>query len=600
MNPRRLWVLIVALVVACSQPCRAAVPSGVIDSAACGPVKPTDLIDGTIGGYIEGWACDVDDGLRPVILRFREGSTLLGEIYADLHRKDIGVADACGSNFTNYDVRRYKHGFRWTLPEAVRKGAARTVTVSAVDPQTQTETVIGSQVVNCQPSDDGTAGVTTAGLWDPNVANGRTQSEYLSQGCAGSPITYGHCQFLHRGSAAAQRVQKMSGVDATFLDNFSDRALFENCPTFEATCHRSAQFSTAGTLNGNQGYPCATNARTQFSSCNTFAYPAGPAPDNRYWFIEVNAQPPGYPWASFLPTSISCPAGPPNRTQPIGVSANAEQVNFWEETSACTGNKIAKMQIDLTRSNPCVPAPLPENNPYFAWGTQRERGNNGQPIAVFRYPPPPLDGILSRKGLQFTHSFRAGSSSTNDRIRARVGLESYWNGKRRWVWIELARLNPSLPSGTPMDESLSLDWNWPLQESRQYPGAVIAYNPLRENGPFIQSLAFTTTLQTRTVQLNIEEVFKQAIENLMSPHPDAIAYPPPTPTPAGALSYAAPHPSYAADSALDRFQLADWPADGTILYLTAVSFLMEGGPRDGLPHTWFETQISDVRTVDLD
>lgn len=557
---------------------QAAAPIGVVDAPSFDSRVCT--------GGVVGWACDGDDFNRPLIIEFSEGGAVIDRTVGDKMSIDGNVANLCGGTGGS---KHYNHVYQWTLPESLRDSTPRTVSVSAIDPQDGTRTLLSGAVpINCPPSlvDD-----AQIGLWDPGIVNGKTQSEYGNYGCPGSPpIQLGECQFFRKGSAGPKPFgNPVTGFFSN--DEYHDGGAGENCPTETNTCDGSA--ATSGYTNwGAAANPCPKGASTQFGSCNTYVS-SGSMTSDSYWYIENNFEPTGFPWFALLPNSFNCaiaaPVGPPNKTLPIGSKDSGGPLEFWQNTSAC-GGKIVNMKVNFNYTHPCVQlGELPEMTAYYGWGTEKTRGNQGKPIAVFQYP---ADDWPREKTITFNYTASVSRTDADDIARGRVFLESYWNGKKRWIFLELARFgNPGgVVNGLAADQVFSIDWNWPVTQSRQYPGAVIAYNPFMGEAsnptPFVSVIQATTQPQARAISINVEDLFEAAIDRYMFDDPD-----------------------YPTANRLDRNQLgraADKPAPGTILYVNAVTFITEGGrvnpegapkPGGGVYHdTSFLVSVDSLQT----
>lgn len=577
-------------------PCDLILPAMLVSWLAMSPTTARAAMQSSLEGWdcdqgVYGWACDQADANRPLQILFFEDNDLAklrGSVVADI-AAETAVATACNNFNPPTGTRQYNHRFSWTLPESLR-GGIHHLHAYAVDASNVAHD-LGEVVPNCAASDTNPANI---GLWDQNIADGTTQSDYGDAGCSGhADLALRNCAFLRKGSSQPQHESYPFGPVSRRTDTNHDFALFESCPTAATTCDPATNADSGWTNFGNAADPCPKEATLSYPSCNTYSS-SGPFNASRNsWFIENNVESPGVPWASFLPTTWSCllppsPVGPPNKSLPIGGAGSGQLIQFWETTSACSGTQIVNLSVNLNATHPCVTSnSTAEMTPYVAWGTQRDHGNGGKPIGVFQYPP--NSSVSLRKGIQFDFVASAGVSAA-DILHSRIALESYWNGKKRWVWVELARIGRAggiSASGLPQDQVTSLDWNWPLKASRLFPGAVIAYNPFAgttsDATPIVPTVEVSLgTPHARSITINIEKAFQLAIDRRM----DADWYYPGVP-------------------GLDRYQLGDKPANGTILYLNAVSFLVEGGrvgdahPENPPVYSTLTTSISNLHTVDM-
>lgn len=509
---------------------------------------PIGFHDATDCNSLRGWTCDMDDPAHPVAVHFYEGSTFLGGMYAEIRREDaVGVQ--CGSTS---DIRHLQHGYAWTVPEQLRDNINHTITIYAIDPQNPNEhTILNSAIYNCSPTS------TAAGFWDEGIVNGRTQSDYSDLGCPGAePLRYGPCLFLPAGGTTDFWT---SAPEDSFGDQQSTVALFENCPTSDLQCPPSA----AGV--------CASGAKTFFPACNTYTTGEAYTSDS-FWEVDVNNEA-ANPYGPFHSASTPCAAdpqvGPPNKALPI-MHGRGGIVQLWRST-ASTGKRM-NMRLATRYANPCGS----ESIPFLSFGAAQNRGNNSQPIALIRYP---ADDVVRRKAISFTQRLKANRTwetpiATRDVHLAYLFLEAVWNGRKRQIFIELGGVVPS----TYVPASTYREWNWPLVQSRFYPGAIIGFNPLnpQTSQPWVPFLPPTIRLQRREITLNLEDVFQSAIDRSVWPHP-----------------------TYPNDATLIRFMLGDPPSANTLIPITAVHLVQEVGrdPNNG-PTSWLYTSVQRLRTLE--
>jgi hypothetical protein len=243
---------------------------------------------------------------------------------------------------------------------------------------------------------------------------------------------------------------------------------------------------------------------------------------------------------------------------------------MWQ--SSLPQGKRINLRLSTHFANPCGTG----FTPFLSFGAAQNRGNNGQPLALIHYP---ADDVVRRKTISFIHRMHASKTwttpvATHDGHLAYLFLEALWNGRKRQIFIDLGGIVP--PGYIP--PLTYREWNWPLVQSRFYPGALIGYNPRnpQTGQPWIPFLPATTHIQRRTITVNLEDVFQSAIDQEMWPHPD-----------------------FPNDSDLTRRMLGDPPSPDTIIPITAVHLVQEVA-RDGNngPTSRLYTSVQALRTLE--
>lgn len=246
----------------------------------------------------------------------------------------------------------------------------------------------------------------------------------------------------------------------------------------------------------------------------------------RFWIVGANAEPAG---------DARCNSGPPNQSEPLGAPFEAVfGLAFGppEDGRAAWRNEW-RLAIDLshrpaqlaTRAD-CVTR---DYIPYLGVGLASERGADGIPFAEF---VPGQPGPLLRMGTRLIRSnaevFAAGQPPpANARGQhAGIWLESYWAGKRRWIWLTL------LSGFEDGRSTYRAPWNWALRESVHAPGAEIVVSAapaLRQRCP--ETAWALPDPDPDSWQGGVRHVVELHVSALFDCLADAFETPPPIDTP---------------------------------------------------------------------
>ncbi len=202
-----------------------------------------------------------------------------------------------------------------------------------------------------------------------------------------------------------------------------------------------------------------------YSRSNWVGLPGSAEP---FWVVTANVEP---------TLDRNCNSGPPNQSEPVvrpfeGVFGLSVQP---AETTAQPYRNEVVLAVDLSH-RPRQRAERPscktdEFIPFLSYGLDSARGAGGPLAELGPEGPSPLLRFNYRLVDSNADMFDVGQPLPPKPRGQYAGLfvEAQWQGRKRWVWINLVK---AFASDEPAFTAL---WNWGLRESMFYPGAEIVF-----------------------------------------------------------------------------------------------------------------------------